>query len=156
VEESSSSGKKKSKKKEGDGGKKKKAKKTKESAKEKKGKGKQKSSSSADASDNDDDDDYDDGDYFDDGEGGDDSEGAPIMPLSLSFHAAADRTHSPMPSYTTNARRTRAVDYISGGDYSDDEVNAGLGWEEAEPEYSPSKDMFKIISRNVQCLLSVR
>lgn len=42
------------------------------------------------------------------------------------------------------------VDYISGGDYSDDEVNAGLGWEEVEPEYSQAKEMFKIITRSVR------
>jgi ariadne-1 len=39
------------------------------------------------------------------------------------------------------------VDYISGGDYSDEEVNAGLGWEEAEHEDAPAKQMFKILSR---------
>lgn len=43
-----------------------------------------------------------------------------------------------------------AVDYISGADYSDDEINGGLGWDDAEHEETYSKQMFKILTRPVR------
>lgn len=111
--------KKKKKKGEGESGKKKKSsKKTKDAKEKKSAKGKGKLKSSSSRSA--DGSDFDDDDYEEDDDYFDDGEGGDDS----------------------------EVDYISGGDYSDDEVNAGLGWEEAEPEYSQAKEMFKIITRS--------